>query len=125
MPSGKITDHLANERTFLAWVRTSVALLGFGVVIAKLTFIMDAMRSTPAGHGLPAEGHGGRTLFLGLLFCLVGLLTLIFAAIHYLSAKKTIESESYVPPGSTIVALAVIVSVLALASIALLLQMGS
>ena len=33
-------DHLANERTFLAWVRTSIALMGFGVVIAKLRFLV-------------------------------------------------------------------------------------
>jgi len=26
-------EHLANERTFLAWIRTSIALMGFGFVI--------------------------------------------------------------------------------------------
>jgi len=29
-------DHLANERTFLAWVRTALGLIGLGVVLAKL-----------------------------------------------------------------------------------------
>jgi putative membrane protein len=31
-----VRDHLANERTFLAYVRTSLALVGFGFVIARL-----------------------------------------------------------------------------------------
>jgi putative membrane protein len=29
-------DHLANERTFLAWVRTALAVIGLGVVVGKL-----------------------------------------------------------------------------------------
>ena len=31
-------DHLANERTYLAWIRTAVALMGFGVVIVRLRY---------------------------------------------------------------------------------------
>ena len=38
--AGNINEHLANERTFLAWVRTSIALMGFGVVIARLRFTL-------------------------------------------------------------------------------------
>jgi putative membrane protein len=34
-------DQLANDRTFLAWFRTGVALVGLGVVIAKLAFILN------------------------------------------------------------------------------------
>lgn len=30
------TEHAANERTFLAWVRTAVAIVGFGVAVARL-----------------------------------------------------------------------------------------
>jgi len=30
------TDHAANERTFLAWVRTAIAIVGFGMAIARL-----------------------------------------------------------------------------------------
>ena len=29
-------DHLANERTFLAWVRTALAVIGLGVLLGKL-----------------------------------------------------------------------------------------
>ncbi|WP_167516127.1 MULTISPECIES: YidH family protein [Mucilaginibacter] len=31
------SDHLANERTFLAWIRTSIALMGFGFVVVKFS----------------------------------------------------------------------------------------
>lgn len=32
----KYQDHSANERTFLAWVRTSVAVVGFGLAAARI-----------------------------------------------------------------------------------------
>jgi putative membrane protein len=124
MLSAKIRDHLANERTFLAWVRTSVSLLGFGVLIARLALIMDTMGEGPVQRALPTAGHGGRTLLLGLLFCVVGLITLVFSTVEYLQSRQTIETESYVPPGRTLIAFTVIVSILAVASIIVLLQIG-
>ncbi len=30
-------DHSANERTFLAWVRTTVAVVGFGLAVARIS----------------------------------------------------------------------------------------
>lgn len=47
--SVNVRDHLANERTFLAWVRTSISLLGFGV------------RSTLLGLAFVTTGHYART----------------------------------------------------------------
>lgn len=38
-----VRDHLANERTFLAWLRTAMALMGFGVLIARLHWIIPAI----------------------------------------------------------------------------------
>jgi putative membrane protein len=37
---GKISDHLANERTFLAWIRTSLGLMGFGFVVVKFSIFI-------------------------------------------------------------------------------------
>jgi putative membrane protein len=34
------SDHLANERTFLAWIRTSVAIMGFGFVVVKFALFI-------------------------------------------------------------------------------------
>src|SRR5690349_11464639 len=33
---GRIADHLANERTFLAWIRTALGLIGLGFVLARM-----------------------------------------------------------------------------------------
>ena len=37
---GKPTDHLANERTFLAWVRTSIGIMAFGFVVVKFSLFV-------------------------------------------------------------------------------------
>ena len=36
-PNSNCREHLANERTFLAWVRTSIAIIAFGFVIEKFS----------------------------------------------------------------------------------------
>jgi putative membrane protein len=36
-----MNDALANDRTFLAWVRTSIALFGLGFVVSKIAYIVD------------------------------------------------------------------------------------
>lgn len=65
----RVTDHLANERTFLAYVRTSLSLMAFGFVIAKFAVLAHAMPGTPAGVGPWAVMSGHR---LGIAFAALG-----------------------------------------------------
>ena len=51
------TDHAANERTFLAWIRTGLAVTAFGFLLVKLNVLVDAVGSGSLPH-LPAEGAG-------------------------------------------------------------------
>jgi putative membrane protein len=79
-------DHLANERTYLAWIRTAIALIGFGVVIVRLRYL------------LPPQVHStGQGWHLGLVFGAVGLLMVVFATTHYFHVLHAIESQSYEP----------------------------
>ena len=66
--SSRIRDHLANERTYLAWMRTAISLMGFGVVIVRLRFFRPPIATTP--------GNGWK---LGLIFSLVGLSTVLLS----------------------------------------------
>lgn len=38
--SSRVRDHLANERTYLAWMRTAVALIGCGILIGRLRYLL-------------------------------------------------------------------------------------
>jgi putative membrane protein len=81
----RIREHLANERTYLAWMRTAIALMGFGILIMRLRYF------------LPAELHGQEGWKIGLIFALVGLLTVFLSTKHYFAILKTIEEDTYEP----------------------------
>lgn len=70
-------DHAANERTYLAWTRTGIALMAFGFVIEKFDLFLRYMAAATPVHipapGLRAEGAGLILIATGL--ALVGLAT--------------------------------------------------
>lgn len=67
-----VRDHLANERTFLAYVRTSLALVGFGFVIARLD-----PRSTTS-------------LASGVVMVLGGIAMAAFGAYRYVDERRAL-----------------------------------
>lgn len=85
--SKKVTDHLANDRTFLAWVRTGVSMMGLGVVIAKLRYIIGT--SYPESSGIM---HAAQ---IGLWFSAVGVLTIIMSVFFFLQTQKEIRETRY------------------------------
>lgn len=103
----RVRDHLANERTFLAWVRTGIALLGFGFLVAKLRFEL-APRT-------PGSLVGRATL--GVLFVAAGMATVLFALVHYSSIRRSIDSGSFKPLTRGALLLVTLVSLVGLAVI--------
>ena len=69
----RYTDHAANERTFLAWIRTALALVAFGCVLAKFDLFL---RLLAAQHAMPAHQSFASTSQVGILTVLVGILLL-------------------------------------------------
>ena len=56
------SDHAANERTFLAWVRTAIAVIAFGFVIEKFNLFVLTVANA---NSLEAEHHLGMHAPLG------------------------------------------------------------
>ncbi|MCL1470417.1 YidH family protein [Argonema antarcticum] len=79
-------DHLANERTYLAWMRTSIALMGFGVVIVRLRAFHPPL--------VPHPGNGWK---LGLLFSMIGLVTVLISTLYYFVVRYAIDDANYEP----------------------------
>lgn len=120
MAADNARDHLANERTFLAWVRTSISLMAFGVVIARLRFtIIESGIVSQAA----SPSAGVRSTWLGIVFAGVGLLTLLFSLFHYQCTRRMIEAQSYRPPSWALTGFSVAILVLGVACIAYLLTL--
>lgn len=93
-------DHLANERTFLAWIRTSIGIMAFGFVVEKFGLFIKQIGYFLAAQGLPqtsslAAHREGYSPAFGI--CLVGLGALIgfLAFLKYLHMEKQIEEGAF------------------------------
>jgi putative membrane protein len=86
------TDHLANERTFLAWIRTSIALIGFGFVIVKFSMFvrqMSLMTGTPMVTG---QGYSG---VIGMLMVVFGAAITLLSYIRYRNIEKQLNRNKF------------------------------
>ncbi|WP_052055704.1 DUF202 domain-containing protein [Myxosarcina sp. GI1] len=99
--SSRVRDHLANERTYLAWMRTAISLMGFGVVIVRLRFFRPPITTSP-----------GNTWKLGTIFAIVGLLTVLFSSYHYFAVCRDIDNSSYEPPIRRVLVFSIIMMLL-------------
>lgn len=101
-----VTDHLANERTFLAWIRTAIAVMTLGVAINRFAlFLMEIHQIVPAVRDL-ANRHVEK---LGIGLVVLGIVMLVGATWHYLHVGKTIDDETYQPSRMVMVATSVVI----------------
>ena len=89
------SDHAANERTYLAWVRTAIAIMAFGFLIEKFDLFVSYLgkelgESQRFSGSLSAEIAG-----LGLF--LVGVLVIVSATFRFFHYKRCIEAEEVFP----------------------------
>src|SRR6516165_11700314 len=91
------SDHANNERTFLAWVRTGIAVMAFGFVIEKFNLFVAtiaAADSTDAKRRLLLEklsGPLGR--YDGLVLILVGIVLIVFAAARFFRTARQLNDK--------------------------------
>jgi hypothetical protein len=52
------TDHAANERTFLAWIRTGLVIMALGFVMERLDLLLASLRLVAQGREVPTMGAG-------------------------------------------------------------------
>jgi putative membrane protein len=79
------TDHAANERTYLAWVRTALAFMAFGLLVERFDLFV---RSLPQ----PPDADAGLSRASGLVLVLLGVVVLAVSTHRYLGFKRLISS---------------------------------
>lgn len=89
------TDHAANERTYLAWVRTEIAVIAFGFVIERFNLFLLAVAGSaslpPAQQLRFARLSGPLGRFDGIALMGVGLALIVIASVRFLRTGKLID----------------------------------
>lgn len=89
------TDHLANERTLLAWIRTSIAIMAFGFVVVKFSlFIRQVSLLLDTNVIIPASRQGYSSL-IGILLVSAGAIILPISYWKYKQTEKKINHQKY------------------------------
>ena len=89
------TNHAANERTFLAWLRTGLAVTAFGFFLAKLNVFLDAVAGPRLAH-LP--GRAGAVVaavghHVGLILGLIGIAIILRGGVGFERTRREINRE--------------------------------
>lgn len=115
----KATEYLANERTFLAWIRTSIAVISLGFVVAKFgVWLRELAKRLDPQISIRSTGV---SLPMGVALLAVGGALAVLAAWHYRLVNRAIERGEVRPSPGLIVTVAVAVALLAVLMIAFLL----
>lgn len=89
------TDHAANERTFLAWVRTAVAIMGFGFLVER--FDLFVASTTPASKLPTSVPRGEFGHIAGLTLIILGMLVIGVAAWRFIRTAHEIDQKKEYP----------------------------
>lgn len=92
------TDHLANERTFLAWIRTGIAIMAFGFVVVKFAlFVKQVAYIVGEGHAsvtLPSQGYSA---WIGIALVALGTIMSLLAFFRYKNIERQLEQYRFSP----------------------------
>ena len=89
----RISDHLANERTYLAWLRTGIATIGLGFVVAKFGL---AIRELTGISAIPETAYNLSSI-IGIALAIIGGLIVLFAFPRFKKNQGRISSGIYEP----------------------------
>ena len=82
-------DELANDRTFLAWLRTSIAVIGLGFVVAKIAFIVQPTSKTASNQDLYAA--------VGILIVLCGGAVVVVGYFQHKTVRDLLRTDEAKP----------------------------
>ncbi|MGB7283009.1 MAG: DUF202 domain-containing protein [Candidatus Acidiferrum sp.] len=106
-------DHLANERTFLAWIRTGIAIVVFGFALGRFAI---AIR-----QWIQLEGHGrvpptsGASVWFGTVAILGGVAVCLVGLARYRRTRAQLNAGIFEPAGFVIDLVAVVTVLFGLA----------
>ena len=114
------SDHLANERTFLAWVRTSIGIMAFGFVVVKFSlFVKQISMLLGKPNVILQKGYSST---MGISLVMVGIFTLILSYFRYKKTHNQIINNNYESSSLFISVLVIFISLISILLVAYLIK---
>jgi putative membrane protein len=96
----RYSDHAANERTFLAWVRTAIAIMAFGFLVQKFDLFLRIASASLNARSLPERSRIVGDI-AGLLLIVLGGAMTVLAAVRFRKTTLNIDAKEVRPgPGT-------------------------
>ncbi|HKD61959.1 MAG TPA: DUF202 domain-containing protein [Terracidiphilus sp.] len=86
--NASLSDYLAAERTLLAWIRTGLALMGFGFVVARFGLFLRQIQLV--NHEMPAQNFGP-SLWFGTALIAAGVFVNVLAGYRHVNLVRGLE----------------------------------
>jgi len=101
--------HMANERTFLAWIRTSIGIMAFGFVVEKFALFIKQMSLILGNANIenvspPSHGYSA---IVGIFLVGLGTLMGLLAFLRYKKVERQINEDTYQPSSTLYVLLTI------------------
>jgi len=121
--SGGATDYLAAERNFLAWIRTGIALMGFGFVVARFGVFLRMLRI--GGTGAPLENFGF-SFWIGTILIAVGVFVNVWSVRNHLTLIADLNNggSSYRQPSRLAIVVALLLALIGAVMATYLISVG-
>jgi putative membrane protein len=89
----RFNDHAANERTYLAWVRTAIAVMAFGFLVERFDLFIAYASSNASHAARKLHLHLRLTEWVGLLLIVFGALIILLSSARFLRNRRDIAHE--------------------------------
>lgn len=115
-----INEQMANERTFLSWIRTGIGIMVFGFVIVKFSsFVNQLPSSFFRDSTIPKNSF---TLFIGIGLVLTGAFTILLSYFKYKQTHKLLQKGEYLYSTLLLTVLTVVIFLMSIIIIAYLIM---
>ena len=106
--SKRVTDHLANERTFLARIRTGLATITFGFVVERFGLLLRELGIKTNTEIIPVH----LSSVFGIALTLLGVVMMIVALLNFLHIRRSIDADQFHPQASFAIVLTILASLI-------------
>jgi len=109
-----VRDFLAVERTFLAWIRTGLSLMGFGFVVARFGLFLQELQVVRPSVQMRSYGF---SLWFGTSLIVVGVVVNLFSTAHYMKLIRHLSEgkPDFSRPSKEAIAVAIFLALIGLA----------